>query len=213
MKTKLLIIPFLLLSVCCSANGYSQSLAGDDMDRYVACRHEIAALMDSLKPREVTDEIWNYNSGAAVLSIDFALAIFNDSFWEADAAQIEKRLQNYLKTDVPAAVENVYIKNGWPENGHVKFWTVYFIVLPFAAMGKFASDEETRKSAEPELLARLSRLFHEDDVALVGSRYEYIKDRTAKPESPEKLPPAFRRENVAPDPSEDEYRIETKLGN
>lgn len=174
---KLLLIISIL---CCCSSARAQSLEESDIRIFVTCEHEIGVYMDAIGVGDVSDDIWDYSMGAGILSLDFSMKIFRNTLTRNDLEQIKAGFRKYMAAAVPPAIEEIHIKNGWAENGHEKQWTIYFMTLSLATMDKYAPDD-VRQLRKPELLERLSQIFHKDDVALVDSNYKYIvtrKDRS-----------------------------------
>lgn len=186
---------FIISAICCSSNIYSQYLESSDIDKYIVCQCEINTYMKTLNIGDISNEIWNYAMESTTLSHVFPVTIFSDTLSDDGMEKMKVDLQRYMDIEVPTKVEEIFIKNGWKKNGHIKSSTMFFLILSFAIIDKSAQNNNIQESVKTEMLNRLSQLFHKDDVAFIDSKYKNIinrmselKDATSKTEKKSNIP-------------------------
>jgi hypothetical protein len=169
-----LIIVLTLLFAISSFNIHSQCLESGDIDIFINGYEELRYLHEYL----INDELTAVNYKKYLMDANDLLMFFYRLIIADDASpeELENNIiiyQNFLNDgEIGKEVEEMYIKTGWENNGHKKFWTIYYGVfcIAMANVIKPYYTEEGDLVIPADLYLKITEFINNEDMEIINNR-------------------------------------------
>jgi hypothetical protein len=170
---KFIVFSIIILSFS-ALNVYSQYLESEDIDIFINGAKEIS---DFVAERgKIQMEYVKYMTDVYMLFSVFHTIISEDYLSDEELSRNIDIFNKFLNIKIEDEYEKAFRKIGWNNNGHQKYWIIYFGVYSITMYNRIEDsykDQGVKKSMIKQYY-RILELINEDDFERINDRIEDI---------------------------------------
>jgi hypothetical protein len=173
---KFIVFSIIILSFS-TLNGYSQYLKSEDIDIYINGAREISDFV--AERREIKMEYEKYMTDVYKLFFMFHTIISEDYLSNEELSRNIDIFNNFLNIKIEDEYEKAFRKIGWDNNGHQKYWIIYFGIISITTMYNHIEDSYKDQGIKKSMIKQYYRILefiNEDDFEKINDRIEDIVD-------------------------------------
>jgi hypothetical protein len=154
-------------------------LEPNDVDIFINGYGDIKYLNQYIEDMGRTNtDYMKYFMDATYLSMFFYRLIINE---DVSPEELDKNIviyQNFLNREIKEefkGLDDIFIKIGWENGGHKKFWTIYYGMLCIALTNRVESDyTEEDLVISADVYSKITDLINDEDFKIINARMEDI---------------------------------------
>jgi hypothetical protein len=155
-------------------NVYPQYLEPEDIDIFINKSRELGNYVAE-KARTKMEYV-KYMTDVYMLLSVFLITISQETLSDEELSRNKNIFNNFLNTEIEEDYEAAFREAGWENNGHQKYWTIYFGVYSIIIYNRI-QDSYRDQGIEKHMIEQYYRIIefiYKEDFEIINSRIEDI---------------------------------------